>query len=133
MTIVKSKTISQLHKILWKAFSEYIRRKNADRNGYVRCCSCGQIHQWKNVDCGHYISRSFLTVRYDEMNCAPQCKGCNAFRQGNPIEFRKHLIDRYGEKAVLDLEGRKNYPAGFTRDGLILKIEEYKQKLKGLI
>jgi hypothetical protein len=128
----KSKTLSQLHKIFWKIFSEYSRRKFADRNGYVACCSCGQIHHWKEMDAGHYISRIHLAVKYDDMNVHAQCKGCNAFKQGNPVGYRQFLVRRYNEKAVQALEDRRSFPAGFTRDGLQLRIMEYKAKLSEL-
>ena len=130
MTVSKKYSKRQLHKKLWKLFSEYIRRRDADGNGYVACCSCGGIHQWKQMDCGHYISRSYMYHRYNEMNNHAQCKGCNAFRQGNPVGYRQFLIQKYGEEKVVEMEDTKKYPSGFTIDGLLLKIEEYKQKLK---
>ena len=42
------------------------------------------------------------------------------------------MIDRHGEGVVEILESTRNYPAGFTRDGLRLKIQEYKKKLSEL-
>jgi hypothetical protein len=66
------------------------------------------------------------------MNVNAQCKQCNAFRQGNAVGYREGLAWKYGEKAIKALEDRHKFPAGFTRDGLILKIEEYKKKLKAL-
>ncbi len=132
MKIKKPKTLSQLHKQFWQIFSEYSRRKLADRNGYVACCSCGQIRHWKQMDCGHYISRTHLAVKYDDMNNHAQCKGCNAFKQGNSVPYRQFLVANYGEGAVKALENRRNFPAGFTRDGMKLRIEEYKKKLAKL-
>ncbi len=130
--MAKSKTLSQLHKIFWKIFSEYSRRKLADANGYVACCSCGTIRHWKSMDAGHYISRTHLHVRYDNMNVHAQCKGCNAFKQGNPVGYREFLVREYGESAVRNMEDRRKFPAGFTRDGMRLIIDEYKIKLKEL-
>ncbi len=128
----KPKTLKQLHVILWRIFSEYSRRKFADANGYIACCSCGKIYHWKNLDCGHYISRTHLYTRYMDINNHAQCKGCNAFKQGNPIGYRKFLCGQYGEGTVKAMEGSRNFPAGFTREGLWLKIDEYKNKLKEL-
>jgi hypothetical protein len=64
------------------------------------------------------------------MNVHAQCKGCNAFKQGNAVGYRKFLISKYGEQAVRDMEAQRKFPAGFTRDGLLLKIEEYNARLK---
>ena len=132
MTITKSKTLSQLHKIFWKIFSEYSRRKFADRNGYVACCSCGRIAHWKSMDGGHYISKGgHLAVKYDDMNVHAQCGRCN-LQEGSSVGYREFLVKKYGEKAVQSLEDRRKYPAGFTRDGLLIRIEEYKKKLSEL-
>ena len=128
----KVKTLMQLHKAFWKIFSEYSRRKFTDRNGYVACCSCGTIHHWRNLDCGHYINRTHLYTRYLDMNNNPQCKNCNAFKQGNAVGYREFLVNKYGEKAIRTMEDRRKFPASFTREGLQLKIDEYKKKLENL-
>lgn len=128
----KKQTLQILHAKLWKTFSEYIRKSSADVNGFVRCISCGSIYHWKDVDCGHYISRIHWYTRYSEMNNNPQCKRCNAFLQGNAVGYRQGLIRKYGIDAVCSLEESKNYPASYTRDGLLMRIEEYKRKLKAL-
>jgi len=48
-----------------KVFSRYIRRKYADKNGNVSCITCGVTKHWKEMDCGHYISRNHLsTTKY---------------------------------------------------------------------
>lgn len=127
---MKKKTMSQLHKQLWRIFSEYIRRKEAFPNGIGCCVSCGAAHHWKEMDAGHFISRTHLYLKYDERNVHPQCKGCNAFKQGNAVGYREELVKRYGGETVAELEASRNFPAGFTRDGLQLRIEEYKEKLK---
>ena len=39
-------------KKLDKIFSEYIRKRDADENGYVKCCTCPTVEHWKEMDCG---------------------------------------------------------------------------------
>ena len=53
-------TIKNLTKKLDTIFSEYIRRKDANKNGLVECFTCGVIKYWKGegMQCGHFISRS---------------------------------------------------------------------------
>lgn len=129
----KPKTARKLHKELWRLVSEYIRRKDADDNGYVACCTCGRMVHWRTqANAGHYIDRTHKAVLYDEMNIAPQCRLCNKFRQGKAVDFREYLVKKYGEKAIRDLEQRRNFPAGYTQEGLALKITEYKRKLAEL-
>lgn len=127
---MKRYSLAKLHKRLWKLISEYVRRKNADANGYVRCISCGTIHHWKKVDCGHLVSRTHWYTRYLETNLAEQCKGCNAFKQGAYTAFREGMVRRWGEETIKQVEERRNWPSGYTVDGLLLRIEKYRQKLK---
>jgi hypothetical protein len=132
---VKSETIAILERKFWPIFSEYIRRRDSlpDNPDYAACCSCGRVYPWRGMDAGHYISRSHKYVKYNEMNVHAQCKRCNKWLQGNATGYRQFLIKKYGEQVVLDLEASKDFKAGFTRDGLRLKIEEYKAKVKEMI
>ena len=127
----KTETLSSLHKKLWKIFSEYIRRRNASCD-YAACCSCGRVTLWKDMDAGHFISRVHAYLKYDERNVHAQCKGCNAFKQGNYAGYREFMIKTYGVKVVEQMELERNFPARYTREGLQLKIEEYKEKLNSL-
>lgn len=38
-----------------RIFSEYIRRRDADKDGFVRCISCGRRIRWEDADCGHLV------------------------------------------------------------------------------
>jgi len=116
-------------------FSEYIRLRDAHAikmGGYVRCISCPTIKYWKNMDCGHFQNRKFMYLRFSEENCNTQCRSCNRFNEGNQVEYRIGLVKKIGEAAVKKLEERKNWPAGFTIDGLKLKYDEYKEKVEVL-
>jgi hypothetical protein len=44
--------------ILDELLSKYIRLRDSDEYGMVRCISCGKRMHWKESDCGHYVSRS---------------------------------------------------------------------------
>lgn len=113
-----------------RIFSEYIRRRDADSNGYVRCISCGKVIHWKDSDCGHYINRQHNSVRYDEMNCNAQCRKCNRFDEGNIQGYRKGLIKKYGEKAVELLEMKKFNKCKLGKLEINALAEEYRKKLK---
>lgn len=93
-----------LVKKLDKVFSQYIRLRDSDANGYCRCISCNRVHYWKDIQNGHYMSRRYLSTRFDEMNCNAQCVACNIFNQGNIQMYRQNLIKKIGEKNVDYLE-----------------------------
>lgn len=130
---VKVKRKTDLVKKLDKVFSEYIRLKHSNNNGYCRCISCGKIHYWKEIQNGHYMSRRYMSTRFDENNCRPQCVACNIFNQGNAQMYRRGLIAEIGEKAVDMVEIRartetKRY-CDFELNAL---IEYYSKETKAL-
>jgi len=91
------KTISKLKKKLDTIFSLYIRLRSADDNGNNQCCTCGKIDNWRNLQCGHFVSRKYLATRFHEANCFPQCLSCNVFRYGEQWKFGQFLDRNLGE------------------------------------
>lgn len=120
------KTIKQLEKILDSWFSIFIRLRDADKNGTVTCCTCGQKKYWRKAHCGHYIKRGHLAVRFDEKNCAAQCNFCNTKRYGEEQAHKIYINQRWGEGTAefLKLKGRK--PFKMTKDEYVEKIEHYR-------
>lgn len=112
-----------------RIFSEYIRRRDSDQNGYIRCISCGKIVHWKESDCGHYINRKHSSTRYDENNCNAQCRSCNRFDEGNIQGYRKGLIQKYGEYETELLEIKKHNHCKLGQFELNALGAEYRNKL----
>lgn len=81
----------KLHK-LDAVFSEYIRLSHADEYGIVKCVTCGKYDHWKRMDCGHFIPRTHLATRFNEVNCAPQCPECNQWKGGMLEKYYKQQI-----------------------------------------
>ena len=79
-----------------KVFSEYIRRRDADENGYVKCCTCPAVKHWKEIDAGHFISRKHMNTRWRETNCHPQCQNCNRSKRGSLVEYLMFMKEKYG-------------------------------------
>ena len=46
------------------------------------------------------MSRRYMSTRFDENNCRPQCVACNIFNQGNIQMYRIGLVNQIGEKTV---------------------------------
>lgn len=79
------------------AFNKFIRERDKDKG----CISCGgQVQQ-----AGHYYAAGHYTaLRFNEVNTNGQCIRCNCFLGSNAINYRKGLIQRYGEQIVKELE-----------------------------
>src|SRR3990167_1596747 len=89
--LIKNKSISQLKKEADKIFSLFIRKKYANWKDEVRCFTCGKTFKISEIQNGHYISRIYTNLRWSEINCRPQCVGCNIFRRGAMDEFAIRL------------------------------------------
>lgn len=121
----KEKTISQLKKLADKVFSEFIRQRDEGK-----CYTCGTVMEWKRMQCGHYIPRNCLELRYSEVNCHCQCAGCNIFRKGNYTIYSIRLMEQYGDNILYKLdEVVKKYKADtlkqYKRDFYLNIIQKY--------
>lgn len=117
---------------LWKVFSEYIRRKDADIDGNVTCITCYTKKHWKQMDAGHFVSRNAKAIKYDERNVHAQCKSCNGFHGGMSFVYGQRIDVLYGAGTAEDLEAQRHSISGWTTSYLEALIEEYKTKLSKL-
>lgn len=125
---MKQKSVPQLKKVADKIVSEYIRRRD---NGI--CFTCGNKKEWKYQQCGHYVSRIYLNLRYYEKNLNCQCYSCNVMRHGNMDEYAIRLQQKYGADILEELNKWKYIPVSTnTRKDLLDVIEKYKELLKKL-
>lgn len=100
MIVKRKKRKVDLKAKLDTQFSLFIRARDAMPNGYAKCISCGKIHFWRELQCGHYMSRRYMSTRFDEDNCHAQCVACNMFNQGNIQGYRRGLLEKIGEKRI---------------------------------
>jgi hypothetical protein len=117
---------SKLEKILDHVFSKHIRKKGADSNGYNKCFTCPKRDHWKNLQCGHFITRNNRATRWDEDNCRPQCAECNMYKNGMPKEFAARL----GQEMVMSLDIRSHAIAKFSSGELLQLVKKYETSLK---
>ena len=91
--VVSLITLKRKIDVLW---SKYIRNRDSDRFGFASCVTCGRRDRIDNMDCGHYMSRGFMATRWDEKNCAAQCRKCNRYQEGRHGAFAQAINTRYG-------------------------------------
>ena len=111
----KSKHKSLRQKLYAKAekvFHAWIRER--DKN----CITCGQLAD----QAGHWKHGK---LDFDEMNLNGQCRACNYFRSGNLGTYTIRLVDKYGLKAVKDLERRAEVIKKYSMDELKEIIAKY--------
>lgn len=128
----KLQPYSTLKNKMDRLFSEFVRRRAADENGMVRCVCCRVLKPWKELQCGHFVTRGRLATRWDIENSNPQCGRCNVLLRGNAVGYARFLENRYGPSIFATLEERSRITTKFTRSDLQRMVEELVVKLKGL-
>jgi len=98
----KTKTVSDYRNDARYWFQRWIRYRDV----FSKCISCDTLLlDIREFDAGHYFSASGTPqLLFNEFNCNGQCVFCNKHKSGNLIYYRKGLIERYGERVVLELE-----------------------------
>lgn len=120
------KTYSQRVGEVKVVFQRFIRLRDKG----LPCISCGS--KSLKVDGGHYKKAEIYSgVIFDEHNVHSQCQKCNRYEGGNEANYRQGLVERYGEKYVLELEKRANETRSYKYDKEELK--EIKTKYQRLI
>lgn len=119
-------------KKLDRVFSEYIRRRNADCNGRVKCCTCPTIKHWKQMDCGHYYRRAHLSVRVNEINAHAQCVHCNRFLDGNITNYILFMKSKYSAEQLDDLLMKTNLTEKFMQFEIDELTKYYQDKINEL-
>ncbi len=125
-----TKSALKLDSELWRLVSLWIRQKDADENGMVKCVTCGDSYHWRDVDAGHFISRRNKITKFLEINLGPQCSGCNRFEDGRPAVFARYIDQKHGSGTAQYLESLSKQSIHISRIDYIQQIENYKEKLK---
>ena len=125
----KDKSMSQLKREFDTVFSRWIRLKNS-KDGMCQCVTCSVKKPIKEMQAGHYISRGYLSTRFDERNVHCQCVSCNLFKKGNIDEYTLWLIGEYGEGILEELNKKKWETKRYSRFEYESFIIVYKEKIK---
>jgi hypothetical protein len=100
----------------------------------AECITCGKYENVKYLQCGHFVKRNKPNTRFDERNCAAQCKSCNIFKEGDAFNFGRRIDEIYGEgmaKILVDIGAIRGGKLGSYEINLI--AEKYKQLTNNLL
>lgn len=123
---MKPKTKTKVKKELDRVFSIFIRQKYADNFGEVTCFTCPKTGTVKELQNGHFVPRQYLSLRWDERNCRPQCYACNMLYNGQPSAFAARL-EAETPGIVAELESKRKEIRQWTIPELEERIAYYKK------
>lgn len=118
--------VATLKKKADKIFSEYIRKRDSDGDGYAECITCGTKKPWKQIQAGHFVSRRVNQLRYNEQNVNAQCYACNVMRYGEQYAYSRALDSKYGTGTAEELHAQRFQSHKFTIGELQAIIDEYR-------
>ncbi len=127
---MKKKTVSSVKKKVWAVFSPYIRLRDClETTGcasFGLCITCGKRYHFKLLQAGHFISGRHNANLFSERGTHAQCYNCNINLRGNTLEYRRKIIELYGEGADLELEEISRQTKKFN----VADLEELEASLK---
>ena len=133
---MKRATIASAKKKLWPLFSQYIRARDCLKTTGCKdwglCITCGKRYHIKLLQAGHFIPGRHNANLFSEKGVHAQCYNCNINLRGNTLEYRRKIIEMYGEGADLELEEAARQIKKFTLPELKELTEYYKAKLEGV-
>jgi hypothetical protein len=126
---MKKLTVSKAKANAWKAFSKWIRLRDTTKLG-TQCYTCLKYFPIEKMHAGHYIAGRSAVNLFNEINCHAQCPMDNIYKHGDPITYREHLIQEYGEEVIKTLEAHRHDIHQWKVFELIEIEKKYKAKLK---
>lgn len=120
---------------LWPIVSEYIRKRDADENGMVKCISCPSIKHWSEMQAGHFVASSVsLAIRFNEKNIHAQCAPCNCYDTRSIHRYTIAMRQKYGPDIVEELDAlrRKGEGTKYYKGDYEELIQVFTQKLESL-
>jgi hypothetical protein len=67
-----------------------------------RCVTCGSS---QGLQCSHFYSRRYLSIRFDLRNCNAMCSACNRRHNRDRRPYEKYMLKAYGPGVIAELDG----------------------------
>lgn len=130
---MKNQTVKSLKAKLKPVFSRYIRLRDCLRttqsSEWGECISCGETKPFSQLDAGHFIPKHNANL-FSEIGVNAQCRKCNRFQSGKQLEYRRAIVELYGEGADERLEEEARQIKKFTIGELEELLKYYTQRIK---
>jgi hypothetical protein len=133
---VSKKPTKALKKKVWDMFSIYIRLrdclKTTGSKEYGECITCDKNLPFKELQAGHFIAGRHNGNLFSERGVHAQCRSCNIIKHGNQLEYRRAVVELYGEGADLELEEEARQTKRYSYQDLEELLKHYTEEVKKL-
>lgn len=116
----------------WEQFSMFIRLRDAGPDGYAKCVTCPRVIHWRDGDAGHWITRAKEATLFDERNVSFQCKGCNKWQGGKPLEHEQAIIRKYGPEAPEQIKTKAVQRCKRTENDYLFIEQTYRLRVENI-
>jgi hypothetical protein len=136
---VRKKTKSDYLKIADLLFSAFIKKRDSDSSGNIKCISCNRTYNLKDknsdgsyiVQAMHFVPRGTYSLRFDERNVHAGCCYCNLdmhlHSDGHAYKrYRNYLLNTIGKEDLEEMELSKKEINKITDSYLKEIINKYK-------
>ena len=129
----KKQTISKAKKKTWKAFAAYIWLRDCIRTtgttDHGKCITCDKTFTRKELQAGHFIPGRHNANLFNEKGTHAQCYNCNINLKGSTLEYRRKIIELYGEGYDEILEAADKQTIKYS----VAQLEEMEKEYKAMI
>jgi len=134
---MKKKTVPKLKGEAWQVFSRYIRLRDClattGSPKWGECVSCDETFEINKLQAGHFIPGRHNANLFSERGVHAQCAKCNRWHGGEPLKYRRKIIELYGEGADEELEAEARQMRKFTVSDLEKLVKYYEEQIKELL
>lgn len=88
-----------------------------------RCVTCGSV---QGLQCSHFYSRRYLSVRFDLRNCNAMCSACNRRHNRYRRPYERYMLKTYGTEVVAELDRLRASLQKVTDAQLIELLNNYR-------
>lgn len=88
-----------------------------------RCMTCGSV---QSLQCSHFYSRRYLTIRFDLRNCNAMCAACNRRHNRDRRPYERYMRKAYGPGVMAELDSLRMNLEKAADEGLSEMLHRYK-------
>ena len=121
----------------WYAFSQFIRLRDClfttGTPNRGKCITCNFEFSFNQLQSGHFIPGRHNANLFSEEGTHGQCRSCNLWGHGKPLEYRRAILGLYGDGYDLILEAEAQEIKKYTIDDYKEIEKTYKNKYQKLL